>query len=217
MIPWLTTIRTALDALQPGLFNALLALLLFGAMYLVKRFKPELFNKLPTALQAWPAMAIGAVIAALSASTNGNFLQAVVNAAGMSLSGLLSGVLAVGAHRTLKESPLPYATPPAKHDLVQHITILFLMLVVPVAALVACTKQQGREAVAAADVACTLLRSTDPTVGEVCAVESELSPLIRHLLAARRMAKARKAMAGASAVPVDPCSVPIDPLAARTP
>jgi hypothetical protein len=114
MVPWFATIRTALDQVQPGLWNALLALVLFGAMYVFKKFKPELFAKLPASLQAWPAMLTGAVFAALSASTSGGLGPAIVNALGMSLSGLLSGVLAVGGHRVLKESPLSYGTPPPK-------------------------------------------------------------------------------------------------------
>lgn len=114
MIPTLATWRTALDQIQPGLWNALLALLLFGATYAFKKLRPDLFARMPLKLQAWPAMFTGALVAALSASTTGGLLAALVNAAGMSLSGLLSGVLAVGAHRVLKEAPGPYGTPPEK-------------------------------------------------------------------------------------------------------
>jgi hypothetical protein len=111
MIPILATWHTALDQIQPGLFNAILAAILFGAMYLFKRFAPDTFERLPTDLQAWPALATGAVIAALSASTDGGVLHAVVAALGQSLTGLLSGVLAVGGHRVLKESRLSYGGP----------------------------------------------------------------------------------------------------------
>jgi hypothetical protein len=117
MLPFLQQFRTYLDAIQPGLFNASLAGLLFAALWLLRKFKPLFFAKLPPSLQAWPALATGAVIAALSASTDGNLGGAVLNALGMAFTGLLSGVMASGIHRTLKESALPYGTsdvPPKK-------------------------------------------------------------------------------------------------------
>lgn len=117
MIPQLLHLRTYLDGLHPGLFNATLAAVLFGLLWVVRKVKPLFFAKLPPALQAWPALASGAVLAALSASTDGDFAGAVVNALGMALTGLVSGMLASGIHRTLKESPLPYGSndvPPKK-------------------------------------------------------------------------------------------------------
>jgi len=107
-------LRETLDHWSPGAFNASLAALLFVALWLGRRFKPDLFAKLPPTLQAWPALAGGAVLAALSSNLSGGLVAAVVSALGMSLTGLVSGVAAVGLHRTLKESPLPYGTPPPK-------------------------------------------------------------------------------------------------------
>jgi hypothetical protein len=43
-------------------------------------------------------------------SSAGSLLDTVIAVLGNTLLGLTSGILAVGLHRTLKESPLPYGT-----------------------------------------------------------------------------------------------------------
>ncbi len=110
MIAPLQQLHALLDSITPGLFNAALAVLLWGALWLVRKFKPLLFVKLPPSLQAWPALASGALLSALSASTDGDLKGAAVNALGQALAGLVSGVMAVGLHRTLKESALSYGS-----------------------------------------------------------------------------------------------------------
>lgn len=131
MIPPLQHLRAWLDAFQPGTFNASLAALLWGALWLVRKKWPLFFAKLPSQLQAWPALAMGAVVAALSASTDGNIGQAVLNALGMAFTGLLSGAMSVGVHRVLKESPLPYGTNdiPPKPPTTPLVAILCLVFI----------------------------------------------------------------------------------------
>jgi hypothetical protein len=139
MIPALQQLRTYLDAAFPGLFNASLAGLLFVVLWGVRRWKPLFFAELPPAFQAWPALASGAIISALSASTSGTFVTAFVNALGMAGTGLVSGMLASGVHRTLKESVLPYGEnqiPPKKDPapMVTHISglmVFVLALAIP--------------------------------------------------------------------------------------
>ena len=110
MIAPLQQLHALLDGIVPGLFNATLAVLLWAALWFVRKFEPLLFAKLPPAFQAWPALASGAVLSALSASTGPDLKTSIVNALGGALTGLVSGVMAVGVHRTLKESKLSYGT-----------------------------------------------------------------------------------------------------------
>jgi hypothetical protein len=121
-------LRETLDHWSPGAFNASLAALLFVALWLGRRFKPDLFAKLPPTLQAWPALAGGAVLAALSSNSSGGLMATVISALGMSLTGLVSGIGAVGLHRTLKESKLPYGNdqiPPKSGPMV--VGMIFLL------------------------------------------------------------------------------------------
>lgn len=156
MIPFLQQLRLSVDAIYPGLFNAGLAAVLFAALWVIRRFKPLLFANMPAALQAWPALASGAVIAALSASTDGNIGGAVVNALGQALAGLVSGVLAVGLHRTLKESPLPYGNGqiPPKSGAgggPAAVGIVFLVALASLLALPSCTPSELQQAATIAD------------------------------------------------------------------
>jgi hypothetical protein len=179
MLPFLLNIRTTLDGIHPGLFNAALALILFGAMYLFRKVRPDLFAKLPTKLQAWPALALGAVVAALSASTGAGALDAVLNALGMSLTGLLSGTLAVGTNRVLKESPLPYGTPPPKNGKPPSgpaavAIIMGLMLF-------GC----GIPAKTVVSDACREIDSGNPQIGVLCLTAEEIASLFGHVKASR--------------------------------
>jgi len=89
-----------------------------------------------------------------------------------------------------------------------HISGLIVFLIVALG-VTACTKQQARSAVDDATLACTLLKSLDPTIGDVCATEAEIAPIVKHLLAARRVRKFGVAP-GASSAPVDACTVPLE-------
>ena len=198
-------LRVYLDALQPGLFNAGLAALLFVALWGVRRWKPLFFAKLPPALQAWPAMASGALIAALSASTDGDFIGALVNALGMAGTGLVSGMLSVGVHRTLKESPTPYGErqiPPKKDPapMVTRISVLMVFLIV-VACLPACASfgkfnPTAKTAIATVDdIArrlCELAHadslgvSPQEVAAGICAAERAFAPFRPYVLAAKR-------------------------------
>lgn len=112
MFPALLHLRTTLDAYRPGLFNALLSALLLGAVWAWRRFSPATFEKLPPAVQSFPALAGGAVLGALSASTGGPVVDAVISALVQSAGGLISGLAAIGTHHALKASPLPYGGRP---------------------------------------------------------------------------------------------------------
>lgn len=107
MIQLLTQWRAALDAVYPGLFNAVIGAVVVLGVWLLKKFAPNWFAKLPPAVQALPAMVISAVVTALSATspTLSSFLSQLL--AGT----LVTGTMAVGAHHVLKESPLPYGNP----------------------------------------------------------------------------------------------------------
>ena len=197
-------LRTYLDALQPGLFNAGLAALLFVALWGVRRWKPLFFAKLPPALQAWPAMASGALIAALSASTDGDFIGALVNALGMAGTGLVSGMLSVGVHRTLKESPTPYGVdqiPPKKDPAPMVTRISGLMVFLLVVAIPGCASfgkfnPTAKTAIATVDdIArrlCELAHadslgvSPQEIAAGVCAAERAFAPFRPYVLAAKR-------------------------------
>jgi len=125
-------LRETLDHWSPGAFNASLAALLFVALWLGRRLKPDLFAKLPPTLQAWPALAGGAVLAALSSNSSGGLMAAVISALGMSLTGLVSGVAAVGLHRTLKESKLPYGNSQIPPRGVPMVAGMLFLLVLPI-------------------------------------------------------------------------------------
>jgi hypothetical protein len=111
MFPALVHLRTVLDGVHPGLFNAILSALLLGAIWVWRKFWPASFAKLPTAVQAAPALAGGAVLGALSANINGAPIDAVLAALVQSAGGIISGLAAIGTHHALKESPLPYGNP----------------------------------------------------------------------------------------------------------
>lgn len=105
--------RDALNAIYPGLWNAALGLAVVLALWATKKLKPDLFARLPPAVQALPAMILSAVATALSATspTLGGFLSQLLAGS------LVGGTMAVGVHRVLKESPLPYGgTGGAKAD-----------------------------------------------------------------------------------------------------
>lgn len=127
MVQFLVRLRAELDGFYPGLSNAAVGAVAVLFVWLLKKFSPATFAKLPPALQAAPAMLLTAIVTGLSA-TYPTIASVVSNALGGALVG---GTFAVGAHRVLKESPLPYGNP--KPDpLVPpiHITIIVAVLVV---------------------------------------------------------------------------------------
>jgi hypothetical protein len=176
-------LRTYLDALQPGLFNAALAALLFVALWLVRKQWPLFFAKLPPALQAWPAMATGAVVAALSASVDGNFGGAFVNALGMALTGLVSGMLASGIHRTLKEAPGPYGEdqiPPKKDPAplvpVKRISGLLIFLVALALTISGCKSFLHFSDPTAQAVTCAILEPEEALIESAAGVCGPFAP-----------------------------------------
>lgn len=99
--------RDALNAIYPGLWNAALGLIVVLIVWGLRRWRPDVFARLPPAVQMLPAMVLSAIVTALSATspTIGGFLSQLL--AGT----LIGGTTAIGAHRVLKESPLPYGGP----------------------------------------------------------------------------------------------------------
>lgn len=131
----LTNARIWLDHLYPGLWNASVAALAVFVLWLTKKFAPDFFAKLPPPVQALPAMFIAGLVSGIAAlePTIISFISSFF------VSGVMGGVAAVGAHRALKESPLPYGEPNKPQSIrppkppsspptapATHITILFL-------------------------------------------------------------------------------------------
>jgi hypothetical protein len=124
----LTNLRTWLDHVYPGLWNASVAAFAVLVLWLTKKFAPNFFAKLPPPVQALPAMFIAGLVSGIAAlePTIISFIASFIGG------GLMGGVAAVGTHRTLKESPLPYGEPNKPQSIkppsppVTHITILFL-------------------------------------------------------------------------------------------
>ena len=128
MVQLLVYAREQLDAAFPGLSSAAVGALAVLAIWLLKRFAPAVFAKLPPALQAMPAMVFSAVVSSLAAAepTLASILQNALGGA------FVAGTFAVGAHHVLKESPLPYGDPPKPSTPAPpvHITIVIVALLV---------------------------------------------------------------------------------------
>lgn len=105
---FLTAWHRYLDSLYPGLWNATVAALVVFLIWLLKKVRPDLFAKLPPAVQALPAVVLSGLVSGLSAfePTILAFLTQLIGG------GIAGGAAAVGMHHMLKESPLPYGNPP---------------------------------------------------------------------------------------------------------
>lgn len=101
-IQQLIAFKAALDGYHDGLFFALLAVLVGGIVYGVRRFFPAGFNALPPVVQHFPAVALGALVGALSSG-----MDPIA-----ALAGAFAGLTAIGGHHALKSSPLPYGGKP---------------------------------------------------------------------------------------------------------
>lgn len=192
----LTNLRVWLDHLYPGLWNASVAALAVLVLWLLKKFAPNFFAKLPPSIQALPAVFIAAIVSGVAAlaPTLLSFLSSA--AAG----GLLGGVTAVGVHHVLKESKLPYGTDPKDPNSVVKTAasaglLLFALGIIPLA----CAGiQQGTSDV------CTFIDSKNPLIGAVCATVEEVESFIQHVLATRALRAAHP-----EAAKVDICAAPL--------
>jgi hypothetical protein len=98
-------LRASLDALYPGLFNALVGLSMVGLIWVWRKVSPSTFEKLPPKMQALPAV-VGAGLMSSFAAQQDLLMNAAVG-------GVLGGIFGVGSHRALKESKLSYGNRPA--------------------------------------------------------------------------------------------------------
>jgi hypothetical protein len=103
-------LKSQLDAIDPRLFYLCVTLVAFGLVYAWKKLYPKSFAELPEALQAMPAILLGAL---LSAQGNASDVGKAMLGA---LFGALSGLAAVGTHVALKKSSLPYGNLPEKKE-----------------------------------------------------------------------------------------------------
>lgn len=175
----LTNLREILDHVYPGLWNAAVAALAVLVLWLVKKFAPNTFAKLPPSVQALPAMAIAAIVSGLAANlpTIVSFLTTAF------AGGLIGGVTAVGTHRVLKELPIPYGNDPgiAARKLIMSGLVLPIALLA--AALVgACAGLQKGTA-----ETCQFIDSGNPVVGTLCLTIEEIESIFTHVLATREL------------------------------
>lgn len=105
------TIKQHLDAVDPRLFFAIIALLAWLFVYSWRRLSPGTFEKIPPSIQGLPAILFGAIAAAPAGA--GNLKETFVNAA----VGAFSGLASVGVHHVLKESPVPYTGQTVQQDI----------------------------------------------------------------------------------------------------
>jgi hypothetical protein len=191
----LINLRTYLDGIYPGLWNASVAALVVLVVWLMKKFFPNTFAKLPPSLQALPAMFVAALVNGIAALE-----PTIISVIG---GGLLGGVTAVGVHRMLKESPLPYGKNDKPNPVISAAKKAIIMIVACV--FVACAAlQQGTQA------ACTFLDSGNPVIGAVCATVEEIESVIQHILATRAMRATHPELAKKK---LDVCEAPLPPAA----
>ena len=105
-MPTITEIKSHLDALDPRMFHALLAAIIGGLYYLLRKTSPALFERIPKQLQPLPALLLAAG-ANVYASGNSGELLVIAQQLGL---GMLDGVLAIGGHHALKALPGPYGS-----------------------------------------------------------------------------------------------------------
>lgn len=102
MFELLQRFRAELAELHPALPAIVLALVVGGLIYAWRRLHPRSFERVPKPVQALPAVLISVALAA--ASSGGDALKAVLDA----LAGVFVGLIPIGGHHVLKESPIPY-------------------------------------------------------------------------------------------------------------
>lgn len=220
MLPFLVDIHAKLDAVKPGLFNAILAALVLAILWGVKKARPEWFAKLPETLQAWPALTLAALTSALSTSTVGSLPDVLVAVLANAALGLLSaGAGAIGLHHAMKQSKLPYGNPPkdksdgpppssgtgTKIAGVAFIGAACLVLAV------ACVRAGKFDPNVKNDVhdACTWLDSGNPLIGMLCLTAEEIVSVFSHVKASRAHPRAAAAP-GQSQPPLDICAAPVE-------
>lgn len=191
----LIDLRLALDALYPGLFNAVLAIFAGAVIYGWRKASPKTFEMLPPAVQSFPALILGAVTSA--AASQGALVQAAI-------AGSLSGLLAVGGHHALKASPLPYtggAKAPAP-----AVDAVIAAIVLSVLACFACSVpgKFSPEAKSATAATCKFIDSGNPVIGALCLTAEELESTFSHVKRARAARAARAGNVGGPAS-VDIC------------
>lgn len=104
------TIKQFLDAADPRLFFALIALLSWLFVYTWRRLSPGSFEKIPASVQGLPAILFGAIASAPAGA--GSLKEAFINA----IVGAFSGLASVGVHHVLKESAVPYTGQTKQQD-----------------------------------------------------------------------------------------------------
>lgn len=97
----LSSIRSWLESIHPLAPHVAIALVVWLAVWAVRKWAPHTWQKLPTSVQSLPALLLAE---ALSVASSADATQAMVNA----VLGVLAGVLAVGGHHVLKDLPGPY-------------------------------------------------------------------------------------------------------------
>lgn len=198
----LIRLHAYLDGLYPGLWNASVAAVAVLVLWLLKKFFPNVFAKLPPTVQALPAMFVAAILNGI-ATLEPTIVSFLINSLG---GGLLGGVTAVGVHRVLKESPLPYEK--KKSTPLNAVAKRISMMMIGAACaslLIACAAlQQGTQAV------CTFLDSGNSIIGAVCATAEEIESVIQHILATRALRAAHPQLA---AKKMDVCEAPLPPAA----
>jgi hypothetical protein len=225
MLPFLVSIRTYLDALHPGLFNAATAVVVLTLLWAVKKLRPAWFEKLPTAWQAWPALTLAALTTALATSTAATAADTVVAVLGNAFLGLLNaGLGAIGLHRAMKESKLPYGNPkpstgktdpPASGLSAGGLIAIVLSVVLGVGACTHAGKFDPKVGPAVHD-ACTWLDSGNPLLGALCLTAEEVVSIFSHVKASRAHRKLNAPAPGTSALPVDICAAPVAPAPASS-
>lgn len=89
-------IKTYLDAIDPRLFFALIALVAWTVVGAWRKYAPASFERIPPTVQALPAILVGAVAAAPAGA--GSLKETFINAT----LGAFSGLAAIGTHHALK-------------------------------------------------------------------------------------------------------------------
>lgn len=105
MIHWLVELKARADAIDPRLWNFLMAMLIGGLIYAFKRWKPETWQKLPSRYKVLPATIVGMLV---SGAAGQDVLNVVLEAA----FGTTSGLMAAGGHELWDRLLSPRQPPP---------------------------------------------------------------------------------------------------------
>lgn len=208
----LTQFHLYLDGVSPGLFNAFVGGTAVLAIYLLKKFAPSVFNRLPPQLQLLPAMVWSGVLGALGSAEPS--VSGVIHS--FSSAAILGGIFGIGTHHALKESPLPYGGVPGmtkKESLrappiIGTGAMIFFLSLLGAIACTAAQKQDAKNAIDLTNGACINLSGLDTSgkAESICAIEEELAPIVKHLLAARAYRKSHITAVHGGA-PLDACTI----------